>query len=156
MIQFADKVDQQLGQAARAFGAIGAPGLLGERLIPLNDAARLLPAAGGDGRTVSKISLWRWATKGIRSAQVPPGQRARLETIKLGATRYTSYEAILRFAAVLDGRHIDDLPTAPAEALRRSDRHRRTEATAAAARLRADGFMEPPAADGRAEVTSNQ
>jgi hypothetical protein len=118
--------------------AAGAPGLLGERLIPLNDAARLFPRPGG--RQISKISLWRWARKGVHSPNLPPGVKVRLETIKAGLTRYTSYEAINRFAAALDERDVGLPPTAAA--VLRPRRRKELDAQSAAARLKAAGFME--------------
>lgn len=105
--------------------------LLEERMIPLNEAARLLPRPGG--RQISKVSLWRWATKGVKSG----ASRVRLETIKVGGTRYTTVEAIERFAARLDPESFTDRIRQAA----RSTSRRRREARAAATQLKADGFM---------------
>jgi hypothetical protein len=135
-----------------------ASSLLREQLIPLNDAANLLRRRVG-GR-LSKPTLWRWATQGIHSAYLPPGQRARLETRKLGQTRYTSIEALERFAAQLGGGVITEPPAsgfglraagtagtdepAPVAGARSGYRTRR-QRERAKARLIAAGFMERPA-----------
>ncbi len=74
--------------------------LVSEQIIRLNDVADWLPRRA-PGRKVSQVTLWRWATKGVRGVD---GRRVRLETIKLGGRRYTSVEAVERFAAALDGR----------------------------------------------------
>lgn len=109
-------------------------GLLGEQVIPLNDAAALLTRP--DGRKPSKVTTWRWATKGITSSAGGVRRRARLATIKIGNVRYTTVEAIGRFAAELDPRSMTDAP-APA----RRPAQRRAESAAAAAEMRKLGFM---------------
>jgi hypothetical protein len=54
-----------------------------EDLLPLNQAARVLP-----GRPHIS-TLWRWHRRGIRGI--------RLETAVVGGTRYTSRQALQRF-----------------------------------------------------------
>ena len=56
---------------------------LTEKLVSLPGATRLLP-----GRPHIS-TLWRWATRGVRSV--------RLETTLIGGRRYTSHEALERF-----------------------------------------------------------
>ncbi len=63
-----------------------------ERLVTLAEATRILP-----GRP-SISTLWRWRHKGV-------GGR-RLETVRIGGKRFTSREAIARFA-----RQDGDAPT---------------------------------------------
>jgi hypothetical protein len=109
--------------------------LLSERLIPLNDAARLL--AGPGRRRIHKVTTWRWATKGLSRRGRGPVGRIRLETIKVGGTRYTTFEAIGRFAAALDGRGDGVMAAAV-----RTPRQRRAESRMAAAELRKAGFMD--------------
>lgn len=124
--------------------------MIDERLIPLNDAAAMLPRPGG--RAVSKISLWRWATKGIGSPRLPAGCKARLDTIKLGATRYTSVEALTRFAALLDGRPAAELVPQVANLCHpRAPAHRRAACRRAEAELRAGGFMDAKRDQGPAD-----
>jgi len=55
-----------------------------EKLVPINQIRDRLPSAQ-KGKRVSLVSLYRWRKKG-------------LETVKIGGTRYTSIEAVARFA----------------------------------------------------------
>lgn len=55
-------------------------------------------------------TLWRWALKGL--------QGVRLETIKIGGRRYTSFEAIDRFAARLTDLRSAEGPNASKRRLR--------------------------------------
>ncbi len=126
MIDFANN------HASAASATSAANPLLNERLIPLNDAAGLLPRPGG--KKISRISLWRWATKGLLSKT---GEQVRLETIKIGQTRYTTIEAINRLAAMLDPRTFMER----VRQIARTDRRRQAETKAAAALLTAEGFM---------------
>ena len=57
-----------------------------ETLIPLTQAAKLIPGCG-----VHISTLHRWRLRGIRGV--------RLETILIGGKRFTSVEAIDRFIA---------------------------------------------------------
>jgi len=45
------------------------------------------------GRPINISTLWRWATAGVRGV--------RLETIMVGGSRCTSFEAVERFCATL-------------------------------------------------------
>jgi hypothetical protein len=56
-----------------------------EEMLTMTEAAKRMP-----GRP-NASSVWRWYTKGVRGV--------RLETIKCGAKRLTSTEAIARFIA---------------------------------------------------------
>ena len=70
-----------------------------ETLRPLAEAARRLPALRG-GRPVNPTTLWRWATRGVRSRG---GLTVKLETLKVGGTCCTSDEALARFFQGLTG-----------------------------------------------------
>jgi hypothetical protein len=48
-----------------------------------------------NGRPLSPVTVWRWATYGLRNV--------KLETIKLGGRRITSVEAFQRFIAATNG-----------------------------------------------------
>ncbi len=111
-------------------------GLLDEELMPLNEVAGMFPRRRG--RKIHKVTLWRYATKGAKAAD---GGRARLETIKFGATRYTSREAIGRFVAALTGPTAAEAVAPVASALR-SDSRRRRDLAAATAVLAAGGFFD--------------
>lgn len=90
-------------------------GLLSEHLLPLNDVASLVPTLAG--KKVSKVTLWRWGTKGLGNPRDRQGPRIKLATAKLGLVRYTSYEALLRFSAELDGCRVEDLVAATRAAI---------------------------------------
>jgi hypothetical protein len=110
--------------------------LFEEDMLRLADVARLLPRRS-DGRQVSRVTLWRWATKGVRVPGMPPGQRARLATMKLGLTTYTSRQALERFAAVLEGRPLAE----QGREIIRTARRRRRDVEQAKARMRELGLM---------------
>lgn len=59
-----------------------------ESLIPLTDAARLMPCRRG-GRPTHVSTLFRWTTRGLRGI--------RLEYVQVGGTKCTSREALGRF-----------------------------------------------------------
>lgn len=58
-----------------------------EKLITLNQAAKLLPAVGGKRIHIS--TLWRWCKKGLRGIY--------LEYLRTGSKIVTSQEALQRF-----------------------------------------------------------
>ena len=60
--------------------------------ITLADAARLIP-----GRP-STNAIWRWARKGLKARN---GDRVFLEHVRLGATIYTTRDAVYRFGREL-------------------------------------------------------
>jgi len=62
--------------------------LASEHVVPLTEAGQHLPALHG-GRRPHISTLHRWATVGFHGV--------RLETIKVGAARCTSREALQRF-----------------------------------------------------------
>jgi hypothetical protein len=70
----------------------------GEQLRTFPAIARMLPAARGHG-CADQSSIYRWALRGVRVG----GRRVTLEWVKIGATRYSSVEAIQRFLAKLNG-----------------------------------------------------
>ena len=67
------------------------------------EAARRLPSLR-KGRPVSPATIWRWATRGVRTRG---GVTVRLEILKLGGTCCTSDEALARFFRALS----DDTPS---------------------------------------------
>ena len=62
--------------------------LMNEKRIPLKEVPDYLPTRGG--RKVHYQTVWRWAKHGARGSV--------LETIRIGHIRYTSHEALKRFA----------------------------------------------------------
>jgi hypothetical protein len=116
-------------------------GLLGESIIPLAGAADLFKRP--DGRKPSRISTWRWATRGVRCRRL--GLRVRLETMIVGSTRYTSLQAIRRFSEALDdSRAANVISASRALALLEHKRHRqrRRQLKQVKADLKAGGFMD--------------
>lgn len=63
-----------------------------EKLVDLNEAARLLPK--NDGKRVPLVVIWRWCTKGIGPDHL------KLEYVKLGREIFTSEEAVYQFRLV--------------------------------------------------------
>lgn len=70
--------------------------LNGETLISVGQACRLLPGRKGH---VSPPTVVRWMTKGCRSAS---GGIVRLESVRIGASIWTSAEAVGRFLDALN------------------------------------------------------
>jgi hypothetical protein len=68
-----------------------------ETLRSFADAARRLPPLR-KGRPVNPATLWRWATRGVRTRG---GVTVRLEILRLGGTCATSDEALARFFQAL-------------------------------------------------------
>ena len=66
-----------------------------ETIVSLTEAAQRLPSRRA-GKRVNVSTLWRWATSGSKGI--------RLETVRIGASRYTSMEAIQRFSDALSRR----------------------------------------------------
>jgi hypothetical protein len=64
-----------------------------EQCVSLAKAARRLPCIRGS-KPPHPMTLYRWATKGLRSRS---GKRIILETTFIGGTRVTSEEALERF-----------------------------------------------------------
>lgn len=71
-----------------------------EQLLSFGQAARRLPPFRAD-RPVSPVTLWRWATRGVRRDD---GTRVLLEAVRLGERWITSAEALQRFAVALTER----------------------------------------------------
>lgn len=57
--------------------------LLEEHLLTISEAARQLPTK------VSNNAIWRWCTRGVRGV--------KLESVKIGGTRFTSSRALRTF-----------------------------------------------------------
>lgn len=72
-----------------------------ERVLPLNEVAKILPVR--NGRRTHYSTIYRWATKGVRGHV--------LESFLVGGIRYTTHEALERFVAHADGSHRDDYHT---------------------------------------------
>jgi hypothetical protein len=68
-----------------------------EAVRALAEAAGRLPPVRAS-RPVSPSTVWRWATRGVRSRN---GVVVRLETIKIGGTCCTSDQALVRFFLAL-------------------------------------------------------
>jgi hypothetical protein len=68
-----------------------------ETLRTFAEAARRLPPLR-KGRPVNPATLWRWATRGVRTRG---GVIVRLEILRLGGTCCTSAEALARFFRAL-------------------------------------------------------
>lgn len=77
---------------------INAFALKQEQLLSIPQAARALPKRD-NGRHVHPSTVWRWIRRGVRGA--------RLETIRIGGSTYTSVEALQRFAAGSCGESIE-------------------------------------------------
>ncbi len=61
--------------------------LLTQQAIALSEVPALLPRRRG--KKVHYLTVWRWATKGLRGK--------KLQSVKVGRTRYTTHEAIAEF-----------------------------------------------------------
>src|SRR5262249_21374866 len=96
--------------------------LLKEKLIGLNQAARLLPPGRG-GRPVSFSCVLRWITDGIPG---PDGGRVKLEGVRVGGRWLTSDEALARWAERLT----PNLDREPAAAPRTAKQRQRGAETA--------------------------
>jgi hypothetical protein len=79
-----------------------------ETLRSFSEAARRLPPLR-KGRPVHPATLWRWATRGVRTRD---GISVRLETLKLGGTCCTSDEALARFFRALSADRLQSPETA--------------------------------------------
>lgn len=141
MVELTAEARRMVDELAAGGEAGGGARIVGQDVIPLNEVARMFAKAGG--KRISKVSLWRWATHGLKRRRGPG--RCRLETMKLGGVRYTSRAAIERFAAELDGRSVVGLQVA-GERFMRSPAVRRAMTARASKELIAAGFMEPPTA----------
>ncbi len=87
-----------------------------EELIPLRHAAKLIPSTRGSGSKHLNVStVYRWTLRGVRGR--------RLESVRIGGSRYTSVEAISRWIRELNPEAPRSVPT-PA---RDTARSRRTE-----------------------------
>lgn len=64
-----------------------------EQLLTFSQAAARLPSDGSRG-IVDVSTVRRWATRGVRGVQ--------LEAIRIGGMRYTSVEALRRFAEAIE------------------------------------------------------
>ncbi len=64
-----------------------------EQLIPLRDIPKILPKRSS-GKRIHISAVYRWVQRGLAGRT--------LETVKIGGTRYTSQEAMQRFAEGTD------------------------------------------------------
>jgi hypothetical protein len=93
--------------------------LITERPIRFAEAAGLVPSRH-PGKKLSTMTVWRWATEGV--------QGIKLESIYIGGSRYTSAEALNRFAAATTAARQG---TAPAPAPTPKQRRRKQDAVEA-------------------------
>jgi hypothetical protein len=71
--------------------------LANEQLVPLAEAARLVPP-GRSGQRTHISTVVRWILKGAKG---PDGRPVRLEALRIGGRWMTSREALQRFAEAL-------------------------------------------------------
>ena len=102
-----------------------------DELLSLKEAAAIIPSSR-PGRRVCLCTIWRWMCEGLADG-------TKLDSVKLGAGRFTTREAIAEFSARLTEKRYgrdpdadpDDQP-APAVRMRtprqRAAAHRRAEA----------------------------
>lgn len=109
-----------------------APRAEGEELLSLRELAARLPSVRR-GRPVHKLTLYRWATVGLKSRS---GQRVRLRTQFVGGTICSTLADVDRLAEQRND--IEYLPEPLSDEADRRDRRKRADA--ALARLRANGF----------------
>jgi len=64
------------------------PEILNESLIPLAEAAKLVPPRRA-GKPAHASTMFRWAAGGLKGV--------KLEVVQVGGTKCTSREALLRF-----------------------------------------------------------
>ena len=83
-----------------------------ETLVAIKKIPDHVPRNSRSGKKVNLATAWRWQQRGCRGI--------RLESILVGGQRYTSLEALQRFAeattAVADGSSPTDASTTPAAA----------------------------------------
>jgi hypothetical protein len=103
-------------------------------MIPLREAAKLLPRNPTTGKAVSVSTIWRWARKGLPLQD--PGTkepvRVRLGTVQVGLALFTSEAALHEFCRVLADagrwrRAGSGSPESGARRARTLRRNRRTE-----------------------------
>jgi len=68
-----------------------------ERLMPLAEAARLVPPGRG-GKKTHSATLVAWIRRGTRTAD---GRRVHLDALLMGGKWLTSVEALQRYAAAI-------------------------------------------------------
>lgn len=68
----------------------------GMQLVPLAEAARMLPKRGG--RNVCVRTIWRWSSRGVKDRQ---GKRVVLRTTKIGHCVFTSAEWLEEFFSAI-------------------------------------------------------
>lgn len=92
--------------------------LSNETVLSLTEAARHLPT-GRNGKQVHRATVFRWAQRGVRGV--------RLETIQIGGTKCTSFEALQRFCERLADSRPHALGNTP-EALHRQRKRQKRRA----------------------------
>jgi hypothetical protein len=89
-----------------------------EKLITFLEAAEIVPSRH-PGCKLSTTTVWRWAQRGVRNI--------KLESVYVGGSRYTTREALARFAEAITLARQGGTPApppAPVPAHRRRDRER--------------------------------
>jgi Protein of unknown function (DUF1580) len=102
--------------------------------LSLSAAGRLFPGHRG-GASVDPSTVFRWVTKGTRTAR---GQTVKLEAVRVGTRWLTSRGAVARFVAALTAAS-DSTPAATAPPTSRSTEARRRAVAKAVATLEAMG-----------------
>lgn len=83
--------------------------VLDEKLLSFARAARSIQPIR-EGRPVAPATIWRWATHGARARD---GRMVQLQSWKVGGTRCTTVEALVRFFDALNS-DADTVPATPA------------------------------------------
>jgi hypothetical protein len=110
-----------------------------ERILTVAEAcSHPLVKRAGKGKSLNRATLWRWATKGVRSRR--GGPPIRLETAFVGpGTRVTSAEALKRFIDAVSRDRIGE-DAEPARPVPRTPKQRGKASEGARKRLAAGGF----------------
>jgi Protein of unknown function (DUF1580) len=116
--------------SVRVLGGISMIDLSAEQIITFAQAAETLSKKG---HTVNPSTVWRWASRGIRTKD---GTLVKLDAARLGGRWITSAQAIQKFSNALTG---TTTPAADSRATRTPGR-RRLASERAAKRLAASGI----------------
>jgi hypothetical protein len=104
-----------------------------EKLITFSEAARVVPSRH-PGRKLATVTVWRWAEYGV--------QGIKLESVYVGGSRYTSREALQRFAMATTTARQGGTPAPPPSPVGR--RQERRERELARTNAEVDAMLNPP------------
>jgi hypothetical protein len=107
-----------------------------ERLYPLSELAKLLPAVRGH-KPPNRSTLYRWATNGLKSRS---GQCIRMEAKFVGGTIVASLDDVNHFCDALDDRQWQPTPYKN----RREEERMKRDGRAAIERALAPNPKKPP------------